>query len=167
MECRRLEVRQQFNSKTKDYIMLLKRYPNSQLNYLTGFGPLSRLQNNLDRLFAPEVNAERTWHPALEVTEAEGEFVVSVELPGVKASEVKVTLDGDVLTISGERKYEGAQESELRLSERAYGKFERSVRLPAPVQADKVGASGKDGILTVTLPKTEEAKPREIKVAVA
>lgn len=147
--------------------MLLKRYPNTQVNYLTGFGPLSRLQNNLDRLFAPEVNAERTWHPALEVTEAAGEFVVTVELPGVKASDVKVTLDEEVLTISGERKYEGAKESELRLSERAYGKFERSVRLPAPVQADKVGASGKDGILTVTLPKTEEAKPREIKVAVA
>lgn len=147
--------------------MLLKRYSTPRLNYWTGFGPLGRLHDNLDRLFAPEVNAERTWHPALEVTEAESEFVVTVELPGVKTSDVKVTLDDDVLTISGERKYEGTKESELRLSERAYGKFERSVRLPAPVQADKVEASGKEGILTVTLPKTEEAKPREIKVAVA
>lgn len=145
--------------------MMLSRYSTPLLARLSAQGPLGRLQGNLDRFFTSSNGAGNNWLPALEIAEAEGEFIVTLELPGVHTSDVKVTLDDGVLTVSGERKYEGAKEIELRLSERAYGKFERSVRLSAAVQADKVQAVGKDGILTISLPKTEEAKPREIKVS--
>jgi HSP20 family protein len=147
--------------------MLLTRYSNPQCNPWGGFGTIRRFQDDIERLFDSSTPTERTWLPSLEVSEAKDSFVVALELPGVKAGDVKVTLEDDVLTVSGERKYAGADDSELRLSERSYGKFERFVRLPAPVQIDQVKAASKDGILTITLPKTEEAKPREIKVAVA
>jgi len=145
--------------------MLLTRYSNLHCNQWGGFGNLGRLQNNFDRLFGSNSTSDRIWLPPVEVNEAKDQFLVAVELPGVKSSDVKVTLDDDVLTVSGERKYESAIETELRLSERYYGKFERSVRLPASVKSDQVTATGKDGILTITLPKTDDAKPREIKIA--
>ncbi len=145
--------------------MLLTRYSNPQCS--PGVGALRRLQHDVERLFGSDQPRERVWLPALEVTEAKDKFVVAIELPGVKAADVKVTLEDDVLSVSGDRKYDGAADTELRLSERFYGKFERSVRLAAPVQADQVTATSKDGILTISLPKTEEAKPREIKIATA
>ncbi len=145
--------------------MLLTRYSSPQCS--PGFSALRRIQNDVERLFGSEEPRERVWLPALEVVEAKDRFVVAIELPGVKAADVTVTLEDDVLTVGGERKYDGATDVELRLSERFYGKFERSVRLAAPVQAVQVSATSKDGILTVSLPKTEEAKPREIKVETA
>jgi HSP20 family protein len=145
--------------------VLLTRYSNPQCG--SGVGALRRLQNDVERLFGSDQPRERVWLPALEVTEARDKFIVAIELPGVKADEVKVTLEDDVLTVSGERKYAGAADTELRLSERFYGRFERSVRLAAPVQANQVTATSKDGILTISLPKTEEARPREIKIATA
>ena len=145
--------------------MLLTRYSNPQCT--PGVNALRRIQNDVERLFGSNQPRERVWLPALEVTEAKDTFVVAIELPGVKAADVKVTLEDDVLTVTGERKHDAATDTELRLSERFYGKFERSVRLAAPVQANQVTASSKDGILTISLPKTEEAKPREIKIATA
>jgi HSP20 family protein len=147
--------------------MLLTRYSNPQLNQWGAFEPLRRFQNDLERLFGSDQPAERNWLPALEINEDKDKFLVTVELPGINTADVKVTLEDDVLVISGERKYIGTAESELRLSERYYGKFERSVRLPAPVQANHVTATGKDGVLTITLPKVEEARPREIKIEAA
>jgi HSP20 family protein len=144
--------------------MLLTQYANPR--YATWSG-LQRLQSDVERLFGSKPSTERTWLPALEVTEGKESFLVALELPSVKSAEVKVTIEDDVLTVSGERKYEAGTDTTLRLSERSYGKFERSVQLPAPVQADQVKAASKDGILTITLPKTEEARPREIKIAVA
>ncbi len=145
--------------------MLLTRYAEPQCR--PGFNALRHLQNDVEQLFGSAQPAERVWLPSLEVIEAKDKFVVAIELPGIKATDVKVTLEDDVLTVSGERKYTDAPDAELRLSERFYGKFERSVRLAAPVQIDQVTAASKDGVLTIALPKTEEAKPREIKVAVA
>ena len=145
--------------------MLLTRISKPECS--PGFGTLRRFQNDVERLFGSDQSNERVWLPALEVVESKEQFVVAIELPGVNAAAVKVTLEDDVLSVSGERKYAGEADSELRLSERFYGKFERSVRLAAPVQADKVTAASKDGILTIALPKTEEAKPREIKIATA
>lgn len=147
--------------------MLLTRYSNPQCNQLNTAGTLRRFQDDIERLFGPAQPAERTWLPSLEVIEAKDKFVVAIELPGIKAADVKVTLEDDVLTVSGERKFEGAADAEVRLSERYYGKFERSIRLAAPVQIEQVTATSKDGILTIALPKTEEAKPKEIKIAVA
>ena len=147
--------------------MLLTRYAKPQCGAWDGFGTLRQIQNDVERLFGSGTPAEPGWSPTLEVVEAQDQFIVTVELPGTKASDVKVTVEDDVLTIAGERKYEAPVASELRLSERAYGKFERSVRLSAPVQPDRVTAASKEGILSITLPKTEAAKPREIKIAAA
>jgi len=167
LECPKLNVGQKMKPSTKGKTMLLTRYSNPQLNQWGAFEPLRRFQNDIERLFNSDQPAERNWLPALEVNEDKDKFLVTVELPGVNTADVKVTLEDDVLAISGERKYVGTAQSELRLSERYYGKFERSVRLPAPVQANHVTATGKDGVLTITLPKVEEARPREIKIEAA
>lgn len=145
--------------------MLLTRYSNSQCS--PGVNALRRIQNDVERLFGSNPPDERVWLPALEVVEGKDKLVVAIELPGVKAADVKVTLEDDVLTVSGERRPDPVAGTQLLLSERLHGKFERSVRLAAPVQADQVTATSKDGILTISLPKTEEAKPREIKIATA
>lgn len=147
--------------------MLLTRYAKPQCGEWDSFSTLRQFQNDVERLFGPGTPAERSWSPTLEVVEGQDQFVVAVELPGIKATDVKVTVEDDVLTIAGERKYEVPTASELRLSERVYGKFERSVRLSAPVLVDRITATSKDGVLTIALPKTEQAKPREIKVATA
>ena len=87
-----------------------------------------------------------------------------VELPGLKKEEIEISLHDDTLTISGERKREESSEQEF-LTERLYGKFQRSLTLPTAVDAEKVKASYKDGLLQVVLPKAEEAKPKQIEVA--
>jgi HSP20 family protein len=139
------------------------RYQNPALIW-PGFGRLSSLQDELERLFeAPLTN----WAPALDVYEDKDNFIVHTELPGLKREEIEVTLEEGVLVISGERKAEEKRnEGEIRRQERFYGKFQRALTLPAPVAADKVKAQYKDGVLTVTIPKAEEAKPRKIDVSV-
>jgi HSP20 family protein len=93
---------------------------------------------------------------------------VKVELPGMKKEDINISLHDGSLSISGERKSEGQYEdAEVYRAERFFGRFQRSVTLPAAVAADKVKAQYKDGILTVTLPKTEEAKPKHIDVNVS
>jgi HSP20 family protein len=90
---------------------------------------------------------------------------VSFELPGVSEKDVNVSITGDLLTVRGERQWqEQAKNDNYHRLERMYGKFERSVQLPFPVQANKVKATYRDGVLVVTLPKAEEVKPREIKI---
>lgn len=90
---------------------------------------------------------------------------MAIELPGVREKEVSVTITGDLLTIKGERNWDREVKDEnYHRVERTYGKFERSVPLPMPVQADKVKATYRDGVLQIKLPKSEEVKPKEIKV---
>ena len=130
---------------------------------LAGFGRLSDLQDELDRLFE---SASSGWVPALDVQEDKDSFVVRTELPGLKREDIQVSLHDGALVISGERKAEVAQEGvEIHRQERYHGKFQRVLTLPSPVSADKVSAQYKDGVLTVTLPKTEEAKPKQIDVS--
>ncbi len=131
---------------------------------LAGFGRLSNLQDELDRLFeSPRSN----WLPALDVQEDKDNYVVHTELPGLKREDIEVTLHDGALLISGERKAEAKQEGvEIHRQERYYGKFQRALTLPEPVAADKIKAEYKDGVLTVTLPKTEAAKPKIIDVTV-
>ena len=94
--------------------------------------------------------------------------MLKAELPGMKKEDIDISLQGDVLTLSGERKEEETfDKAETYRSERFLGKFQRSLTLPVTVSADKVQASYKDGILTVTLPKAEEAKPKQIEVKVS
>lgn len=128
------------------------------------FGRLSNLQEELDRLFESPLTG---WAPALDVHEDKDNFIVRTELPGLKREDIEVSLQDGTLIISGERKVEEKREGvEVHRQERFYGKFQRALTLPAPVAADKVKAQYKDGVLTITLPKTEEAKPKQIDVSI-
>jgi len=108
-----------------------------------------------------------SWTPAVDIAEHDNEYLVKAELPGVNKDEVKLTLENNILTIRGEKKQEKETKKEnYHRVERNYGSFQRSFTLPAAVKADKIDASYKDGILTVSLPKSEEAKPKQIEVKV-
>jgi HSP20 family protein len=100
--------------------------------------------------------------------ETKDDLFVALELPGIREKDVNVSITGDMLTVKGDRRFERdvTDEGYYRL-ERVYGKFERSMPLPIPVQADKVKATYRDGVLEIRLPKVEEVKPKEIKIDVA
>src|SRR5690242_13750698 len=142
--------------------MKLMQYQRPGLAWPT-FGRLANLQDELDRLFESPLTG---WAPALDVQEDKDSFSVRVELPGMKREDIEVSLHDGALVISGERKEEKVTEgTEIHRPERFYGKFSRALTLPAAVAGDKVKAQYKDGILTVTLPKAEEAKPKAIAVS--
>jgi HSP20 family protein len=136
---------------------------------------LSELRNEIDRLFESPLS-ELTgqsqllsgWTPALDVYEEKDSFVVRAELPGMKKEEIEVSFHDGSLSLSGERKSETKHEdAEVYRAERFFGRFQRTISLPATVAADKIKAAYKDGVLTVTLPKTEEAKPKQIDVSIS
>lgn len=103
--------------------------------------------------------------PALDVEETDDDFTIHVELPGVSADDVEVSLEENVLTIAGERRFYDEKEADgFRRIERHFGRFHRAVRLPDRVDGERVNATYRDGLLTVTVPKAEEAKPRRITV---
>lgn len=139
-----------------------------------GFGRLSDLRDEIDRLFeSPLTELTRTsnllsgWTPALDVYENKDNYTVKAELPGMKKEDIEVSLHEGTLSISGERKSETKHEdAEVYRAERFFGRFQRTVALPTAVAADQVKAAYKDGVLTITLPKTEEAKPKHIDVSV-
>jgi HSP20 family protein len=137
------------------------------------FAALDRLTNmraEMDRVFESTGSFSASpaplsrWNPAVNVYQDKDRFTVVVELPGLKKEEIEISLHDDTLTIAGERKREESSEQEF-LTERLYGKFQRSLTLPTAVDAEKVKASYKDGLLQVELPKAEEAKPKQIEVA--
>ena len=107
------------------------------------------------------------WTPALDLYQNNDNIVAVVELPGMRKEDIEISLQDGTLTISGERKDERGQENGATRTERSTGKFRRSISLPTQVDASKVTATYRDGILTVTLPKAEEAKPKQIQVNVA
>jgi HSP20 family protein len=134
--------------------------------------PLVNLSRELDRLFESPFTTgaqneyQPVFAPALELRENHDNYQISVEVPGVDKKDVEVTLHDGVLTISGERKQETeVKDGEYVRTERAYGRFQRQVTLPQPVNADAVKAAYKDGVLTITLPKTAEAKPKQIAIS--
>jgi HSP20 family protein len=101
----------------------------------------------------------------LDVSEDENEFVVKASLPGVKPEDVQITVHGDTLTIHGESKFEEEKKGERwHLRERRFGSFQRSISLPTAVNSDKAQAQFEHGVLSLTLPKSEGAKPRQIKI---
>jgi HSP20 family protein len=103
--------------------------------------------------------------PALDVEESDEGFTLHVELPGIAADKVEVSLEDSVLTIAGEREfYDSKSTDAFRRVERRFGRFHRAIRLPDRVDPDKVEAAYKDGLLTITVPKAESAKPRRIQV---
>jgi HSP20 family protein len=152
--------------------MALERWrPFAAVERWEPFRSVSDIQGEMNRLFdtffgRPAVGGmERTWAPPVDVYETKDDLVVSLEIPGVREKEINVSITGDVLTVKGERQFshEVKDESFYRV-ERTYGKFERNIPLPMPVQADKVKASYREGVLEVRLPKAEEVKPKQIKV---
>ena len=114
-----------------------------------------------------EKESDVSWVPRLDIHETEKEFVLDVEIPGMEKKDIKVGVKNNILTISGERKKERETKGKDYSSvERHYGKFERSLTLSGAVNSEKIIADYKDGLLTLTLPKTEEAKPKELSVEV-
>jgi len=135
--------------------------------------PLGRLHDEMDtlfnRFFGPDWGLEplRTgyWLPALDIAERENEVLVKAELPGMKADDIDIQVQGNVLTISGEKKESKEDKDENYYhAERHYGSFRREVTLSSEVDVDHIKAEYKDGVLTITLPKTEQAKPKKISV---
>ena len=156
--------------------MALIRWQRPEMNVWSPFRHLSTLRHEIDRLFDSPLNALTSdsqqflngWLPSIDLYEEKDALVLKAELPGMKKEDIDISLQGDVLTLSGERKEEETfDKAETYRSERFLGKFQRSLTLPVTVSADKVQASYKDGILTVTLPKAEEAKPKQIEVKVS
>jgi HSP20 family protein len=154
--------------------MNIVKWQRPALTNWPSFGRLSDLRDEIDRLFeSPLTELTRTsqllsgWTPLLDVYEDKENFTVKAELPGMKKDDIEVSLHDGMLSISGERKAESKHDdAEVYRAERFFGRFQRTVSLPAGVAADKVKAAYKDGVLTITLPKTEEAKPKHIDVAV-
>jgi HSP20 family protein len=105
------------------------------------------------------------WSPALDLYQDTDSVVAVVELPGTRKEDIEISLHDGTLTISGERKRESCNDEKAERTERYIGKFRRSITLPTRVDANKVSATYQDGILTVTLPKAEEAKPKQIPVS--
>ena len=136
---------------------------------------LTSLRDEINRLFElpfGEWNRESElfngWTPALDLYEDKDNITVKTELPGMKREDIEISYHDGALTISGERKIqERPDDTETYRSERFLGRFHRTLTLPKPVQTDKAKATYKDGILTIVLPKTEEAKPKQITVNVA
>src|SRR5512137_1534764 len=142
---------------------------------LTPFGEFERMKRDMDRLWdsflegAPRRRSEEReeWLPSLDVSETKNELVVKAEVPGMDRRDIDISLSDGVLTIKGEKKQEKEEkEADYHLVERSYGAFVRSVHLPKEVQGDKISASYKGGILKIVLPKSEEAKKKEIKIKV-
>jgi HSP20 family protein len=108
---------------------------------------------------------ETEWMPAVEMYEKADKYVVKAELPGMKQEDVDISLIGDTLTIKGDKKSESeVKEKDYHFSERSYGSFFRSVRLPSNVDVKKIEASFEDGVLEVFLPKSAEVKPKKIAI---
>jgi HSP20 family protein len=136
------------------------------------FRDLADVQQEMNRLFdsffgrpATVSAGERMWVPVCDMYETKDDLHVAFELPGVREKDINLNITGDRLTLKGERKWEKdlADDGYHRL-ERVYGKFERTVPLPVPVQADKAKATYRDGVLEITLPKAEEVKPKQVKI---
>ena len=139
--------------------------------------PFRDIQTEVNRLFdnflgrptgtAPATGG-RVWMPVVDMYETNDGFVLNFELPGVQEKDISLSITGDVLTVKGERRLDQELNGDSYLhTERVYGKFERSVRLPMPVQAERVRATYRDGVLEVSLPKTDEARPKEVKIEVS
>jgi len=139
------------------------------------FRDLVTAQRDLDRMFRDAFAGQfgetelstRSWAPPVDIYETEEAIVLKAELPGVDPKDVEVRVEDNTLYLKGERKFEKeVKEQNYHRVERSYGSFARSFSLPNSISADKVKAEYKDGLLTLTMPKREEAKPKTIKIDV-
>jgi HSP20 family protein len=134
------------------------------------FRELTAMQDRINRVFNEHLSrgephpGEKTWAPVVDILETEADLIVRAEIPGVKRDDIDVQVTSESLTIRGERKFdEQSKDSYLRI-ERAYGPFSRSFSIGVPVQADKVKAAYRDGVLEIVVPKAEEVKPTKIEI---
>jgi len=143
---------------------------------ITRFNPLSEmvtLRSAMDRLFDDSFVSPLTWRgfngdasaPAVDVHETADEIVVSAALPGLKADDVEITITGQSLSIRGEFKEdEKVERGQYLYRERRFGTFQRQLQLPVRVQSEAATATFEDGVLTLSIPKAEEVKPRQVQV---
>jgi HSP20 family protein len=138
------------------------------------FASLADIREEVNRLFDTSLRRfgttefDGTFAPAVDVVERKDNIVVTADLPGLSKDDVSVTLQDNFLTIKGEKKHEFEdKDTNYYRSERVYGSFARTIELPVTVDAKKIDARFKDGVLHVTLPKSEEARPKEIEVKVS
>jgi HSP20 family protein len=135
------------------------------------FRNLNTLGHRFDRFFGDHGGSEgdtaaANWVPSVDIFEDEADVVVRAELPGIDPKGVGLTVTDNILTISGERKFESDEEKEnYHRVERLYGTFSRSFTLPRSIDEEKIRADYKDGVLTVRLPKHEKARARQIQIA--
>jgi len=133
---------------------------------------LVSLRDDMDRLFSTFFGRQREemdgfWSPTVDIEEDNESFLVKAEIPGLKKEDIKISVRGNLLSVSGERKHESEiKDKTFHRIERSYGKFSRTITLPSDVESDKVKATYKDGILTIILPKPESLKQKEIEVEV-
>ncbi len=131
------------------------------------FNQFEEFINEFDRGFSPALSrAGMDFSPSVDIDEQENAYLVTADLPGMKKENIKVDINDNVLTISGERSKEtkGEGKMEGKYSERIYGKFQRTFSLPIHVAADKIQANFQDGVLHITLPKAEGARSHTIKI---
>ena len=124
--------------------------------------------NRLSRFFEDVPANGAGYAPPVSILEAKNELALTIELPGVKESDISIDLENHVLTISGDKvdiRVEGEDEPRYHVLERRYGAFKRRFQLPRSVKGDDIMANFEDGVLTVTLPKSEEAQGRKIEIA--
>ena len=154
--------------------MSLIRYQSPEITAWPALDRWSSLRDNVNSLFelpfwstfGRQGEFFSGWSPALDLYQNNDNVVAVIELPGMRKEDIEISLHDGTLAISGERKSEPSNGEKAERTERYVGKFRRSITLPTRVNANKVSATYRDGILTVTLPKAEEAKPKQIQVTV-
>ena len=140
-----------------------------KFNPFTELAGIDRLFNDtFDRFFEDTDRrlTNKTWSPSVDISETETEIIFTAEFPGFEKDEIDISVNEGRLSISGERPFTEEKDTKRHRVERWYGKFYRSFQLPKSADAEKISANLKNGVLTVTLPKKEEAKPRQIPVSV-
>jgi HSP20 family protein len=145
---------------------------------ITRFDPfrqVSRLQERMNRVFEDAFGRTfdehdlfgGSWTPAVDIVESADALVLHAELPGTKPEEVDIRIENNLLTLKGERRFENHEDQgTYHRRERSYGTFARTFTLPTMVEQDKISAEYKEGVLTVTLPKKEETKPKQISIKI-
>jgi len=138
------------------------------------FRDLNMLQDRMNRLFedasrnwkSDEPASTTTWSPAVDIFETESEIVVKAEVPGMDRKDITLNLENNVLTLRGERRFlKEAKEENYHRIERSYGGFSRAFSIPATVDEEKIRADYQDGVLKIVLPKKEQLRPKQIKIA--
>lgn len=138
--------------------MSLIRYEPSNL--------LAQFNDEINRLFDARYNPVSEWSPAVDVRETANEYILNVDVPGVKAEDIDITLENGVLSLKGERSWESQEEqNDYKRVERARGSFYRSFSLPESADAEQVKAKSNNGVLEIVIPKQPKAQPRKIKVS--